>query len=192
MASLLKQIPNALTLARLVLAPVVGYAAWRTFADDSWGPVALGLFVVAALTDLFDGMAARAFDAHSKFGRVIDPIADKALVGLPLIAISAGLLFQVAAHAWIVAIASAVIVCRDVGITLLRMTAADGEGIRVSKLAKWKTTVEMVAVAAAMLALALPGLGVAVAGWMTFGWVGLLSAITGLQYLGAMRRAASA
>jgi CDP-diacylglycerol--glycerol-3-phosphate 3-phosphatidyltransferase/cardiolipin synthase len=195
--SVLKQIPNALSLARLVLAPVVAWAIWRAFADDSWGPIALGLFVLAALTDLFDGMAARAFDAHSKFGRLIDPIADKALVGLPLLATSAMLLLQGAGHAWIVALASAVIVCRDVGITLMRMTSGDGEGVRVSQLAKWKTAAEMAAVAAALLAIALPGLGIAKAAWMTVSWVGLLvlaavlSAVTGLQYIGAMRGTAS-
>jgi cardiolipin synthase (CMP-forming) len=196
--SMLKQVPNALTVARLALAPVVAYAIWRAFADAGWGPIALGLFVVAALTDLFDGMAARALDAHSRFGRVIDPIADKALVGLPLIAISAMLLLQGAGHAWIAALASAVIVCRDLSITLMRMSSADGEGVRVSKLAKWKTSAEMMAVAAALLAIALPGLALPVAPWMTVAWVSLLalaaalSAITGLQYLGAMRRSASA
>jgi CDP-diacylglycerol--glycerol-3-phosphate 3-phosphatidyltransferase/cardiolipin synthase len=197
MASVLKQIPNALTLARLVMAPVVAYAVWRTPQAESWGLFALSLFVLAALTDLFDGMAARAFDAHSKFGRVIDPIADKALVGLPLIALTTVLLLEGAGHAWIVASASMVIVCRDLGITLMRMMSGDGEGVRVSQLAKWKTAAEMAAVAAALLALALPGLGIAVAPWMTATWVGLLglaavlSAITGFQYLAAMRRAPS-
>jgi phosphatidylglycerophosphate synthase len=107
------------------------------------------------------------------------------------------LLLEGAGHAWIVASASMVIVCRDLGITLMRMMSGDGEGVRVSQLAKWKTAAEMAAVAAALLALALPGLGIAVAPWMTATWVGLLalaavlSAITGFQYLAAMRRAPS-
>ena len=194
--SMLKQLPNALTLARLTLAPVIAWTVWCASAEPGLGPFALGLFVLAALTDLFDGMAARAFDAHSKFGRVIDPIADKALVGLPLLAISAMLLLQAAPYGWIVALASAIIICRDLGLTLLRMMAGDGEGVRVSQLAKWKTAAEMVAVAASLLALALPGLGLATLPWMTPTWVALLvlaavlSAITGLQYLGMMRRAA--
>lgn len=161
---MLKHIPNALTLTRLILAPVI---AWTTLsAAFSHGlanyfghnnlaeylrhvaedlTLAASLFIVAALTDLFDGMAARAFNAHSKFGRLIDPIADKLLVGLPLIAIAfwQGSLVSLGP---IVILATAIIVIRDVTMTVVRLWSPDGEGARVSSLAKWKTALELVVI----------------------------------------------
>jgi hypothetical protein len=103
---MIKHLPNALTVARFILAPIVAYALYialslpldaasepLTYPDrlaeaEGWALLAAGLFVFAALTDLFDGMAARALQTNSKFGRILDPIADKALVGLPLLAVS--------------------------------------------------------------------------------------------------------
>ena len=69
---MLKQLPNTLTLLRLVLAPVIAWAVWQAYAmaeseGQAWAVWAALLFVIAALTDLFDGMVARALDAHSKF-----------------------------------------------------------------------------------------------------------------------------
>jgi CDP-diacylglycerol--glycerol-3-phosphate 3-phosphatidyltransferase len=195
---LLKQLPNALTLLRLVLAPVIAWAVWRAYAMPAdawtgWAALAALLFVVAALTDFFDGMIARALDAHSKFGRLIDPIADKALVGLPLIAISV-----IAARAewplWqAVALFTAIIVGRDVLMTLIRLTAKDGEGARVSQLAKWKTAIELVAVAIPILLAAVQSSASAfhisseiLVGWTGFlGVAALLSAYTAFQYLTA-------
>ncbi len=162
----MKHVPNALTLLRLVLAPVIAWFAWvggdiRGFGEilpqsyynlqDTSYALAVILFIVAALTDLFDGMIARAFNAHSKFGRLIDPIADKALVGLPLIAIvlafwnersSSGIYVSIAT------LAAAVIVVRDVIMTWTRLAAPDGEGARVSSLAKIKTALELFVIGA--------------------------------------------
>jgi CDP-diacylglycerol--glycerol-3-phosphate 3-phosphatidyltransferase len=169
----MKHLPNALTLLRLVLAPVVVWLVWMgAVSPGELPPVITGpedvsaakaltqylktialnitlaaiLFGVAALTDLFDGMAARAFNAHSKFGRLIDPIADKAIVGLPLIVISIAM-WRSGYPLWpVVAIATAVIVLRDVSMTLIRLTSPDGEGARVSSLAKIKTALELIVV----------------------------------------------
>lgn len=160
---------------------------------------AAALFIVAALTDLFDGMAARAFDAHSKFGRLIDPIADKALVGLPLIAISIVAAREGWPLWWVIALSTAVIVLRDITMTLIRFAAKDGEGVRVSQLAKWKTAIELVAVAIGILLMAAPAImrtaglgdGFVVSDAMMLGWIGilamaaLLSAYTAFQYLTA-------
>jgi len=192
----LKQIPNALTVSRLILAPVIAWAIWQAYnstdeAAQAWTIWSAVLFIVAALTDLFDGMAARAFDAHSKFGRLIDPIADKALVGLPLIALSI-----VAAQTpwpfwWAVAASSAVIVLRDTTMTVLRMTAKDGEGARVSSLAKIKTALELTVIGALLVAVA-GSTQIAADGWSDIlypVWVALLvitaalSAYTAWQYL---------
>jgi CDP-diacylglycerol--glycerol-3-phosphate 3-phosphatidyltransferase len=208
---MLKQLPNALTLTRLVLAPLVAIAVWQAYAvsgeaaqaQQMWALGAAGLFIVAALTDLFDGMAARALNADSKFGRLIDPIADKALVGFPLIAITL-VAWQIGQDLWwVIAFATAVIVLRDVGMTVWRLLAADGEGARVSKLAKWKTAVELVAVGLPILLIATPALlrvsgvsegfegGSLIGQAFLFVWLGLLliaallSATTAVQYLSA-------
>lgn len=213
---MLKHLPNLLTLLRLILAPVVAWAVWQAYrtpltaaeAPDAfaaemsgaemWALAAAVLFVFAALTDLFDGMAARALKVDSKFGRMLDPIADKALVGLPLIAISV-VAWQSSWSLWpVIAVSTAVIILRDLVITVLRFAASDGEGVRVSQLAKWKTALELVAVGAPILLAAAPA-AMRLTGLGSFGagpevlmvWVGILaltaalSAFTAMQYLTA-------
>ncbi|MEM6627757.1 MAG: CDP-diacylglycerol--glycerol-3-phosphate 3-phosphatidyltransferase [Pseudomonadota bacterium] len=202
---MIKQIPNLLTLTRFVLAPIVAYALWRGYwtplipptgpemaemsaqafraaeeAGRNWTKLAAGLFVFAALTDLFDGWAARALDADSKFGRVLDPIADKALVGLPLIALTVISGYNL----WIL-IPTLVIVGRDLLITILRLAATDGEGAPVSALAKWKTALELIAVATPIFFALLPAVdGGLMAAWLFVLWIAAaLSLYTGARYL---------
>ncbi|MBB34473.1 MAG: CDP-alcohol phosphatidyltransferase [Hirschia sp.] len=214
-------IPNLLTLARLVLAPVVAWCIWQGFSipyQAEFGPqardltadavltaqaigdqykfAAAGLFVFAALTDLFDGMAARAFDADSKFGRILDPIADKALVGLPLLVLAyisgfsadetSDTLFSWSnINIWI-AVPVLAIVARDLLITVLRLFAADGEGAPVMMLSKWKTTLELIAVAAPIF-IALPFMATGAvlnSVWLVLLWAAaILSVLTGVIYL---------
>lgn len=214
---MLKHVPNALTSLRLVLAPVIAFAVWQAYAVTSdggaspfWPILALGLFAFAALTDLVDGIAARMFDAESKFGRIIDPIADKALVGLPLIAITV-VAWQIGQELWwLAAGCTGVIVLRDIVVTLWRLLSKDGEGVRVSKLAKWKTAVEMTAVGLPILMVALPsilrmsGAGDGLSGApeigvaMMFAWMALLifaaalSVATAWQYAFGKPKAAAA
>lgn len=208
----MKHLPNALTASRLVLAPVIAWMVWLAYAApaqsqnpqesgaQTWALLAFALFVLAALTDLVDGQLARLLKADTRLGRVLDPIADKVLVGLPLIALSI-VAFQIGQPLWLlIAAPTGVIVLRDVLVTLSRLTARDGEGIRVSQLAKWKTAVELVAVGLPILMIAAPslvrlsglGAGFTVSPTMMFAWIGLLfvaatlSAITALQYLFAL------
>lgn len=158
---MLKHLPNILTGLRVVLAPAAAWAAWRYWdlveggiADAGraeWSLAAAALFAAAALTDLFDGLAARALNAESRLGRILDPIADKLLVGLPLIVLAVQA-FRVGFALWpAVMFCAVVIIGRDVLITLLRLLSTDGEGVRVSSLAKWKTAVELIVVGAAMV-----------------------------------------
>lgn len=220
---MLKHLPNALTLLRLVLAPVIVWYFWMGAVAPGDAPassspedftqylkiiafnltLAAILFVLAAITDLFDGMAARAFNAHSKFGRLIDPIADKAIVGLPLIVIAIAM-WRAGYPLWpVVAIGTAVIVVRDVSMTLIRLTAKDGEGARVSSLAKIKTALELIVVGSLLAVAAIgahlqvqasietPGAVLIPSYAQAFEWVWLialvitagLSAWTGWQYL---------
>jgi cardiolipin synthase (CMP-forming) len=194
---LIKHLPNTLTFARLILAPVIAWAVWQAYLGQEytqlWSILAAVLFIAAALTDLFDGMIARAFDAHSKFGRLIDPIADKALVGLPLIALT----FIAERAVWplweAVALFTVIIVCRDLLMTWLRLTAKDGEGTPVSQLAKWKTAIELIAVAIPILLALAPTFGIGVPEGIIIAWIGflglaaLLSAWTAYQYLAPKR-----
>ena len=159
---MLKHIPNALTLIRLILAPVIAWLFWQglNYSISIDVPVsnaslhqaagyfftATACFAFAALTDFFDGMAARAFNAHSKFGRIIDPIADKALVGLPLLVISLVAAIRAGWAAPVVLVSTAIIIIRDVTMTVVRLRSPDGEGVRVSSLAMWKTALELVVV----------------------------------------------
>ncbi len=206
-------IPNLLTLLRLILAPIVAYALWKAAAplasaadadlaahleaSGDWAILAAALFTLAAVTDLLDGWAARALDADSKLGRILDPIADKALVGLPLIVLAV-IAFNNGSPTPMIAIlgvSTAVIVGRDLLITLLRMTASDGEGARVTTLAKWKTTAELLAVGLPIFLVAAPAIAerfgseFSTAPWMIWSWMillalaALLSAVTAIQYL---------
>lgn len=203
---MLKHLPNALTLLRLVLAPVVAWAVWEADSPPDavvreWAIAAAILFAVAALTDLFDGMAARAFGAESKFGRIIDPIADKALVGLPLVALSCALYANDWPYWPLVAIPTSVIVGRDLLMTWLRLSAPDGEGLRVSQLAKWKTALELIVVGAGILLPLMPNVIVgnldgdlAAHGLVWLLWLSLLvfaaalSAFTAAHYLAARKK----
>jgi len=140
--SRLKWLPNALTLARCGLAGLVAW--WILSAPaSSWLP--LISFVLVAATDFLDGWAARRFDAVSAFGAFLDPVADKLLVGLALLAL---------AHqqnwAFSVMIPTIAIIARDAIATGLRLMPKIH--LPVSQLAKWKTALEMVGIGALLLA----------------------------------------
>lgn len=135
-------LPNILTLLRLLAAPgvVVMFLYFsRPYAD--W--FALVLFVVAAVTDFVDGYLARAWKQESKFGAMLDPIADKAMVVIALVVITgfSGM------NPWIL-LPATVIIFREVFVSGLREFLGDTAGtLKVTNLAKWKTTVQMVAIA---------------------------------------------
>lgn len=136
------KIPNILTLLRLLAAPGVAVMFLyfsRPYAD--W--FALILFVVAALTDYVDGYLARAWKQESKFGAMLDPIADKAMVIIALLVITgfSGM------NPWILMPAT-VIIFRETFVSGLREFLGDTAGLlKVTNLAKWKTTAQMVAIA---------------------------------------------
>lgn len=133
-------IPNILTIGRLIavpLLPIVFLFFARPWAD--W--YALVVFIVAAITDYVDGYLARAWSQESRFGAAMDPIADKALVLTALLVIAAYSGLAV----WIV-LPSGIILFREVFVSGLRETLGDkARTLKVTKLAKWKTTVQMVA-----------------------------------------------
>lgn len=135
-------IPNILTVIRLLAAPLVAVVFVvlpRPIAD--W--VAVILFVGAAITDWFDGYLARRLRLESKFGAMLDPIADKAMVVIAL-----GVIMALSNLSAMIVIPAALILFREVFVSGLREFLGDTAGLlKVTKLAKWKTTVQMVAIA---------------------------------------------
>lgn len=135
-------IPNMLTVLRLLAAPGVAVMFLyftRPYAD--W--FALCLFVLAALTDWVDGYLARAWKQETKLGAMLDPIADKAMVVIALMVIIGFSSWS----AWLV-LPATMILFREVFVSGLREFLGETAGtLKVTKLAKWKTTAQMVAIA---------------------------------------------
>ncbi len=134
-------IPNILSVMRLVAAPMLAVMFLfftRPYAD--W--FALSLFVVAAVTDWFDGYLARAWGQETRLGAMIDPIADKAMVVIALMVIVG----YSSMSPWLV-LPATVILFREVFVSGLREFLGDVAGtLKVTQLAKWKTATQMVAI----------------------------------------------
>jgi CDP-diacylglycerol--glycerol-3-phosphate 3-phosphatidyltransferase len=199
----MNRLPNILTGLRLALALFTFFGlASATLLSDRLTPAAqFGLerwafiaFVVAALTDFFDGWLARRLHATSLWGAILDPIADRVLVcGVIL-----GLLTLGPNAA--VAIPAALILFREFTVSALREVAA-GQGVRlpVTLLAKWKTTLQLAALGAELLvacwaAFSLPNdpsiLGPATIGAHALLWLAaIVTLITGAQYWEQARKA---
>ena len=135
-------IPNFLTIARLLAAPAV--AVMFLYFTRPWADwFALTIFVLAALTDWADGFLARAWKQETKFGTMLDPIADKAMVVIALMVI----IGYSSMSAWLV-LPATVILFREVFVSGLREFLGDKAAtLKVTRLAKWKTSAQMVAIA---------------------------------------------
>ena len=135
-------VPNILTVLRLLAAPGLALMFLyfsRPLAD--W--FALILFVTAAVTDWFDGYLARAWHQESKLGAMLDPIADKAMVAIALMVIVG----YSSMSPWLV-LPATFILFREVFVSGLREYLGDTAGtLKVTTLAKWKTTLQMIAIA---------------------------------------------
>ncbi|MDA3888603.1 MAG: CDP-diacylglycerol--glycerol-3-phosphate 3-phosphatidyltransferase [Allgaiera sp.] len=139
-------IPNALTVLRLFAAPGVP-VMFLYFARPAADWLALGLFVVASMTDWIDGYLARRWGQESKFGAMLDPIADKAMVVIALVVITG----YSGMNPWLI-LPATVILFREVFVSGLREYLGDTAGLlKVTKLAKWKTTFQMLAIAVLFL-----------------------------------------
>ena len=138
-------LPNILTYGRIVAVPVVvGCMFSQSILDGGlwlrW--VALVIFVGAAISDFLDGYFARAWAQQSSLGRMLDPIADKLLVSSSLLMLAA----EETIHGWAL-LAAVVILCREILVSGLREYLAELRvSVPVTRLAKWKTTLQLVAV----------------------------------------------
>ena len=139
-------LPNALTVVRLLLVPLFGWLLLREAGEDAASRVAAVVaFVGAMVTDLADGRIARARGLVTPFGTIMDPIADKALVGTALIGLS--LLGEV--PWW----ASVVILGREVGVTALRFVVIRHGVMPAGRGGKTKTALQTVTLVLLMLPL---------------------------------------
>jgi len=138
-------LPNMLTYARIAAIPVVVGCIYAQAIMD--GPlwlrwVAVAVFIAAGITDFLDGYYARIWHQYSAFGRMLDPIADKLLVASCLLMLAA----ESSIHGWTLW-AAIVILCREILVSGLReYLAALRVSVPVTKLAKWKTTIQLVAI----------------------------------------------
>ena len=175
-------LPNILTYGRVIAVPVVVVLLfWPDLAWMRW--TALCIFILAGITDFFDGYLARAWSQQSSLGRMLDPIADKLLV-------AAVLLMLVADHTitsfsiW----AAIVILCREILVSGLREYLAELKvSVPVSKVAKWKTTLQLVALGFLIAGRAGDQLvpGVTQAGLILLWVAALLTLYTGWDYMKA-------
>lgn len=165
-------LPNILTVLRLIAAP--GVAVMFLYFHRPWADwFALALFVTAAVTDWFDGYLARAWKQESNFGAMLDPIADKAMVVIALVIITG----YSGMNPWLILPVTAILF-REVFVSGLREFLGAKAGLlKVTKLAKWKTTAQMVAIAVLFLGTGLEHLeGIARQGLTTEQYAALVSA----------------
>jgi cardiolipin synthase (CMP-forming) len=177
---MLTTLPMTLTLSRIIAIPVV--VALFEVHGDYIRYVACAIYTAAAVTDYFDGYFARAWQQQTKLGRIFDPIADKLLV-------AATILMLVAVGrigAWDV-LPALVILCREVLVSGLREFLAEinKHNLPVSRLAKWKTGIQMTALGFLIVGDAAPTswFPVTLVGQVGLWIAALLTLITGYDYL---------
>ncbi|WP_232830499.1 CDP-diacylglycerol--glycerol-3-phosphate 3-phosphatidyltransferase [Oceanicella sp. SM1341] len=171
-------VPNLLTLGRVLAAPLVAMS-FVVFDRPTADRVALVLFVLASLTDFLDGWLARRWNQVSDLGRMLDPVADKAMVVIAL-----ATLIGLTGLDWLVLLPAVFILLREVLVSGLREFLGAVK-LHVTPLAKWKTAVQMCAIALLFLAGGLTGAfadtlyGIGIVGlWLA----SVLTVATGIDY----------
>lgn len=186
-------LPNLLTLSRIFAIPLLAYFLWW----PGWATgylIAFALYCLMGITDYFDGMLARSSGAVSKLGIFLDPIADKIMVAAVILVLAAqGVLrgpYVGDAHV----VAGLIILTREIAVSGLREFLGPLQvSVPVSKLAKWKTTFQMVALGSLILGQGLPDWTVMIGdmqanvphtvGLITLWGAAILTVITGWDYL---------
>ena len=174
-------LPNLLTYGRIAAVPALVACFFMEGDGAKW--LAVGIFIAAGVTDYLDGYFARVWSQHSALGRMLDPIADKLLVAAALMMLAAN---QTIAG-WSL-IAAVIIMAREILVSGLREFLGEvSVGMPVTQLAKYKTTLQMVAIA---ILLSHPAgnkvLAYATLSGLTLLWISaLLTLYTGYDYLRA-------
>lgn len=165
-------VPNALTAFRIVLVPVLGWMMLSHPVSPSWRVATAAVFLVAILTDTLDGYLARRNNIVTRFGKLADPIADKALTGMAFIGLSAnGQLWW-----WV----TLVMLLREWGITAMRFVVLRYGVMAAGRGGKVKTVLQSVAVI--LYLLPLPAWADPVA-WVVMGIAFVTTVATGLDYI---------
>ncbi len=179
---MLTTLPNILTFSRIAAIPVVVALMYIPQPLGNW--LAFSVYVYACITDFFDGYLARAWSQQSAFGRFLDPIADKLLVATLLM-----MLVGTGTIEGMTVLAAVVILCREILVSGLREFLAEARvGVPVSLLAKWKTTIQMLALGFLIVGPAGPAFGpMSTTDVGVYGLWGaaLLTLVTGYDYLRA-------
>ncbi|MDU7812813.1 MAG: CDP-diacylglycerol--glycerol-3-phosphate 3-phosphatidyltransferase [Atlantibacter hermannii] len=172
-------IPTLLTLFRVVLIPFFVLAFYLPF---SWAPfVCAFIFLIAAVTDWFDGYLARRWNQSTRFGAFLDPVADKVLVGIAMVLVVEHY------HSWWITLPAATMIAREIIISALREWMAEiGKRARVavSWIGKVKTTAQMVALIGLLWR---PNILIEYAGIALFFVAAVLTFWSMFQYLHAAR-----
>lgn len=132
-------LPNSITILRILVLPLCVYALFKNGGDDpTWRIIAWWLFFIVGMSDVLDGKLARSRNSVTEFGKLLDPIADKALVGTAMVGLS------ILGHLpWWITI---VILTREIGITIFRFAVIRGGVIPANRGGKIKTAMQNIAV----------------------------------------------
>tara|TARA_Y100000589_G_scaffold268954_1_gene260858 strand:- start:293 stop:868 length:576 start_codon:yes stop_codon:yes gene_type:complete len=178
MMTMLKMVPNWMTILRIMVAPVIAVLIWLDDVKTGYMP-ALTLFVLASISDFIDGWMARRLGVVSKLGAMLDPIADKVLIGTCLVSLA-----HVTEDGWWFILPAIIIMTREFLISGLReFMAGRSVNMPVSVLAKWKTTLQLVAIGFLVGAPVFPSLPIANPIGLALLWAAaFVTAQTGFAY----------
>ena len=186
-------LPNLLTLSRIATLPLLGFLLWWPEWDFGYA-LAFVLYCLMGFTDYFDGYLARTSGAVSKLGIFLDPIADKIMVAVVIVVLTAQGLLRGPYVGDMHVIAGLIILVREIAVSGLREFLGGLQiSVPVSKLAKWKTTFQLISLGALILGGALPDWNMTVdgvvlnvphtVGLTTLWGAAILTAVTGWDYL---------
>jgi len=186
-------LPNLLTLSRIATLPLLGFLLWWPDWDFGYA-LAFVLYCLMGFTDYFDGYLARTSGAVSKLGIFLDPIADKIMVAVVIVVLTAQGLLRGPYVGDMHVIAGLIILVREIAVSGLREFLGGLQiSVPVSKLAKWKTTFQLISLGALILGGALPDWNMTVdgvvlnvphtVGLTTLWGAAILTAVTGWDYL---------
>lgn len=186
-------LPNILTLSRIAALPLLAFLLWWPEWRLGYG-LAFVLYVLMGITDYFDGYLARTSGAVSKLGIFLDPIADKIMVATVILTLTAQGILRGPYIGDMHVIAGLIILVREIAVSGLREFLGGLQvSVPVSRLAKWKTTFQLVCLGALILGVALPEWTINLAGrtinfphtvGLTTLWAAaVLTVVTGWDYL---------
>ena len=175
----LNELPNWMTIMRIAITPLIAVLIW--IDEPAYGyQLALALYTIASVTDYIDGYMARRLNVESPLGEMLDPIADKLLIAAVLLALA-----SVTSSGWVFLTPALIILIRELMVSGLReFLAKQNVSAPVTRLAKWKTTAQILALGFLMGAPGFPGFPFAHEIGITLLWLAaILTVQTGSGYL---------